>query len=71
MVAAGYITEFAFGGLGLIPAARHAKVDRDGDHLELHHHPEHHLPAAGRALLVRFVRSGAVPMLKMMGGSPA
>src|SRR5215469_7956761 len=30
MVAAGYVVEFAFGGLGLIPAARHARVTETG-----------------------------------------
>ena len=45
MVAAGYIIEFTFGGLGLIPAQPRRPGRRDRHHLELHHHPQHHLPA--------------------------
>jgi uncharacterized membrane protein YraQ (UPF0718 family) len=46
MVAGGYIIEFAFGGLGLVPTDRAVKSRRRRHHLELHHHPQHHLPAA-------------------------
>ena len=37
-----------FGGLGLIPTERHAKVDETRHQLELHDHPQHRLPAARR-----------------------
>jgi hypothetical protein len=68
IVLAGNIVEFAFGGLGLIPAERAAKVVAEGVTLELH--DLLFLPAAA-ALLVRFFRSGAGHLLKMMNGSPA
>ena len=47
MVLAGYIIEFFFSGLGLIPANRAAKVTETVT-VELHHHPQHHLLAGGR-----------------------
>jgi hypothetical protein len=34
--------------------------------LELHHRPEHHFLLLAAALLVRFFRSGAGPLLTMM-----
>jgi uncharacterized membrane protein YraQ (UPF0718 family) len=70
MAAAGYLIELIFGGLGLIPAGRHAKV------LEASIQWNYttvlniiFLILAG-ALCYRFVRSGGIPMLKMMGGPP-
>jgi uncharacterized membrane protein YraQ (UPF0718 family) len=71
MVVAGYVVEFAFGGLGLVPTARHAKVT------EMAVHFDYTAVLNVLALLVaaglgyRFVRSGGLPMLKMMGGPPA
>jgi len=70
MVVAGYIVEFLFGGLGLVPASRHAKVTAQAvtwDYTTILNII--FLVLAG-ALVVRFVRSGGWPMLKMMGGSP-
>jgi len=70
MVIAGYIIEFLFGALGLIPAERAAKVAEQG--IQRNYTTILNiiflLLAAG--LLVRFFRSGGGPMLKMMGGSP-
>jgi uncharacterized membrane protein YraQ (UPF0718 family) len=71
MVAAGYITEFAFGGLGLIPAARHARVTETGITWNYTTILNIIFLLAAAALVTRFVRSGAGPMLKMMGGAPA
>jgi hypothetical protein len=69
MVIAGYIIEFLFGALGLIPAERAAKVAEQG--IQWNYTTILNiiflLLAAG--LLVRFFRSGGGPMLKMMGGS--
>jgi len=70
MAVAGYVVELVFGGLGLIPAGRHAKV------VEVSIHWGYTtvlnivflLVAAG--LVSRFVRTGGVAMLKMMGGAP-
>jgi uncharacterized membrane protein YraQ (UPF0718 family) len=70
MVIAGYIIEFLFSALGLIPAERAAKVTEQG--IQWNYTTILNiiflLLAAG--LLVRFFRSGGGPMLKMMGGSP-
>jgi uncharacterized protein len=70
MVIAGYIIEFLFGALGLIPAERAAKVAEQG--IQWNYTTILNiiflLLAAG--LLVRFFRSGGGPMLKMMGGTP-
>jgi uncharacterized protein len=70
MVAAGYIVEFTFGGLGLIPAERAAKVTGTG--IEWNYTTVLNIVflLLAAALLVRFFRSGGGPMLKMMGGSP-
>jgi uncharacterized protein len=71
MVAAGYIVEFTFGGLGLIPAARHARVAQTGITWNYTTILNIIFLLLAAALLVRFFRSGAGPMLKMMGGAPA
>ncbi|HEY3734815.1 MAG TPA: permease [Streptosporangiaceae bacterium] len=70
MVLAGYVTEFAFGGLGLIPAARHAKVSAEGISWNYTTVLNIVFLLLAAALVTRFYRSGAGPMLKMMGGSP-
>ena len=70
MVLAGYAVEFVFGGLGLIPAERVAKVAETGitwNYTTILHIVFLLLAAA---LLVRFFRSGGRAMLTMMGGSP-
>ena len=71
MVAAGYIIEFAFGALGLIPAGRHARVTETGITWNYTTILNIIFLLAAAALVTRFVRSGAGPMLKMMGGAPA
>ncbi|MGW7578479.1 permease [Streptomyces sp. NPDC054765] len=64
-VIAGYIVEFTFGGLGLIPDQADAKIPMEGiTWLNI----VFLLLAA--ALLVRFFRTGGRAMLRMMGGSP-
>jgi uncharacterized protein len=70
MVAAGYIIEFLFGGLGLIPAERTAKVGDMGVHWNYTTVLNIIFLLLAAALLVRFLRSGGAAMLKMMGGSP-
>ena len=48
MVAAGYVVEIVFGGLGLIPTGRrNAKVVDASVQLELHDGPEHRVPRPG------------------------
>ena len=70
MVVAGYIVEFAFGALGLIPAERAAKVANAGIQWNYTTVLNIIFLLLAAALLVRFIRSGGWPMLKMMGGTP-
>jgi uncharacterized protein len=69
MVVAGYITEFLFSGLGLIPAERAAKVTAASISWNYTTILNIIFLLLAAALLVRFFRSGSGPMLKMMGGS--
>src|SRR5947209_5715258 len=68
MVLAGYAVELIFGALGLVPAHRNATV------LEPHFAWNYTtwldlaFLALAAALVIRFVTSGALPMLRMMGG---
>ncbi len=70
MVIAGYIVEFLFGALGLIPAERAAKVAEQGIQWNYTTVLNIIFLLLAAALLVRFFRSGGRPMLKMMGGGP-
>jgi uncharacterized membrane protein YraQ (UPF0718 family) len=70
MVVAGYIIEFLFGGLGLVPAQRAAKVTEQGIQWNYTTVLNIIFLLLAAALLVRFFRSGGRQMLKMMGGSP-
>jgi uncharacterized membrane protein YraQ (UPF0718 family) len=70
MVIAGYIVEFLFGGLGLIPAERTARVTEQGIQWNYTTVLNIVFLVLAAALLVRFFRSGGGPMLKMMGGAP-
>ena len=64
------VVELLFGGARA--RARRAQRQRDGGehHLELHDRPQHRLPRARGALVVRFLRTGGPAMLRMMGGTP-
>ncbi len=70
MVIAGFIVEFLFGGLGLIPAERAAHVTASG--LQWNYTTVLNIIflLLAAALLVRFFRSGGRSMLKMMDGGP-
>jgi uncharacterized membrane protein YraQ (UPF0718 family) len=70
MVAAGYLVEFLFDGLGLIPAGRTAKVTEAGVTWNYTTILNIFFLLLAAALLVRFARTGGMPMLKMMGGGP-
>jgi uncharacterized protein len=70
MVIAGYIIEFLFGILGLVPAERAAKVTAGGISWNYTTVLNIIFLLLAVALLVRFFRSGGRPMLKVMGGSP-
>jgi hypothetical protein len=70
MVAAGYLIELIFGGLGLIPAGRHAKVFEASIQWNYTTVLNIIFLLLAAALCCRFVRSGGIPMLRMMGGAP-
>ena len=70
MVVAGYLVEILFGGLGLIPAERAAKVSAAGIQWNYTTILNIVFLLLAAAMLVRFFASGAGPMLRMMGGSP-
>jgi uncharacterized membrane protein YraQ (UPF0718 family) len=71
MVLAGYVVEFLFQGIGLVPTGRHARVGEVGIHWDYTTGLDIAFLLLAGALLVRFVRTGGLPMLKMMGGGPA
>ena len=70
MAAAGYLTELIFGGLGLIPASRHAKVLQASIQWNYTTVLNIIFLLLAAAMCYRFVRSGGISMLKMMGGAP-
>jgi uncharacterized protein len=71
MAASAYIIEFTFGGLGLIPTERNARVTETAITWNYTTILNIIFLLLAAALLVRFFRTGAGPMLKMMGGRPA
>ncbi len=70
MAAAGYAIELIFGGLGLIPAGRQAKVAETPVQWNYTTVLNIIFLILAAALCYRFVRTGGIPMLKMMGGPP-
>jgi len=70
MVLAGYTVELIFGGLRLVPKQRNATVIEA--HISWNYTTWLNIAflAVAAVLLVRFVTSGGLPMLRMMGGSP-
>jgi uncharacterized protein len=70
MAGAGYVIELVFGGLGLIPSAAGAKIPDQGVSWDYTTWLNIVFLILAAALITRFVRSGGVPMLRMMGGSP-
>ena len=70
MVAAAYIIEFTFGGLGLIPTERNARVAETAITWNYTTVLNIIFLLLAAALLIRFFLSGGAAMLKMMGGSP-
>jgi uncharacterized protein len=73
MVAAGIVVEFLFGGLGLVPSGRHAKIVEA--HVTLNHTTVLNIVflALATVLVVRFLRTGGPAMLRAMSApsSPA
>lgn len=70
MVAAGYLVELLFGVTGLIPAQRSATVMQEGISWNYTTWLDIAFLLLAAALVTRFVRTGGIPMLKMMGGDP-
>jgi len=68
MAAAGYLIELVFGGLGLVPSRATAKVAVTGVSWNYTTWLDVAMVLLAALLLVRFVRTGGVPMLRMMGG---
>jgi uncharacterized membrane protein YraQ (UPF0718 family) len=71
MVAAGYLVELLFGTTGLIPRQRNATVMEASISWNYTTWLNIAFLVIAAVLIVRFVTSGGVPMLRMMGGSPA
>ncbi|MFD0064974.1 permease [Streptomyces sp. NPDC056637] len=70
MVIAGYIVEFVFGGLGLIPDRADAEIPTGGVRWNYTTWLNIAFLLLAAVLLVRFLRTGGLSMLRMMGGSP-
>ncbi|MFJ7213527.1 permease [Amycolatopsis sp. NPDC098790] len=71
MVVAGYAVELLFGATGLTPTARDATVLERGISWNYTTWLNIAFLLLAGALLVRFTRTGGLPMLKMMNGTPA
>lgn len=70
-VTAGYIVEFTFGGLGLIPDQADAKVPMEGIAWNYTTWLNIAFLTLAAALLFRFFRTGGRDMLRMMAGAPS
>jgi uncharacterized protein len=70
MVAAGYLIELIFGATNLIPHQRNATVMQAGISWNYTTYLNIVFLVVAALLVARFVTSGGMPMLRMMGGSP-
>lgn len=70
MVAAGYLVELIFGTTGLVPAQRNATVLEASISWNYTTFLNIAFLVLAVILVVRFITSGGLPMLRMMGGSP-
>ena len=70
MVGAGYLVELLFGVTGLIPAQRNATVMQEGISWNYTTWLNIAFLILAAALVLRFVRTGGIAMLRMMGGAP-
>lgn len=70
MVGAGYVVELVFSGVGLVPASRHAKVGVTAVQWDYTTVLNIVFLVIAAGLAYRFVRTGGLAMLKMMGGDP-
>jgi hypothetical protein len=71
LAAAGYLTELIFGGLGLIPAGRHARVLQASIQWNYTTVLNIIFLILAAALCYRLTRTGGIPLLKMMRPAPA
>jgi uncharacterized membrane protein YraQ (UPF0718 family) len=67
---AGYLVEILFGGTGLVPARRQARVTEAAISWNYTTFLNIVFMLLALALVVRFLRSGGPGMLRMMGGAP-
>ncbi|MFJ3794332.1 permease [Kitasatospora sp. NPDC090091] len=70
MVIAGYAIELGFGALGLIPDREDATIPMEGVSWNYTTFLNIAFLLLAAVLLVRFVRTGGLPMLRMMSGPP-
>jgi uncharacterized membrane protein YraQ (UPF0718 family) len=70
MVIAGYLIELTFGIAHLVPHERHAKVIEASVTWNYTTYLNIGFLLLAASLVIRFIRTGALPMLKMMGGEP-
>ena len=70
MAGTGYVVELVFRPLGLVPATRSARVVEAGVTWNYTTVLDIVFLALAAALVWRFVRTGGLPMLRMMGGAP-
>ena len=70
MVVAGYLVELIFGTANLIPNQRNAMVMSGGISWNYTTWLNIAFLVLAAILVVRFITSGGLPMLRMMGGSP-
>jgi uncharacterized membrane protein YraQ (UPF0718 family) len=70
MAGAGYVIEVVFGGLGLIPDRASATIPDQGVSWDYTTWLNIVFLLLAATLIVRFIRTGGAPMLKMMGGAP-
>ncbi len=70
MAAAGFIVEILFGALGLVPDTRNASVIDASVSWNYTTFLNIAFLMIAALMVVRFLRTGGLPMLRMMGGSP-
>jgi uncharacterized membrane protein YraQ (UPF0718 family) len=70
MVGAGYLVEIIFGAANLIPEQRNVMVMEQGITWNYTTWLNIAFLILTALLLIRFIRTGGIPMLRMMGGSP-
>jgi uncharacterized protein len=66
MAAAGYIVEFLFAALGIIPQHRNVTIITEGIHWNYTTVLNIIFLVLATVLVIRFIRTGGIPMLRMM-----